>query len=497
MDPSDEDLSSNIDDLMPNQKVASQCEISYTAMSINEAPKLILKQEGKKLPQYVATLSVCLGSLAAGAVLGWTGNISEDMKSESYRGISIDDDSLGWIGSMATLGAAFGCIPIGKLCDQLGRKKAMLYLTIPFMIGWILIIFPQSLTMIYVGRFLTGMAGCAFCVSTPIYTCEIAEKSIRGALGSFFDLSLTVGILLAYIVPIFASMLVHTICMSILPIFFVIVFIFQPESPTYTIKINKEKKARTDLIRLRGSKYDIEPEIEIIKKECLVDDCSKISFVETIKKKGTQKAFIICFSIMFFQQAGGINAVIFYSGTIFETCGSTLDPKLATLVLGVMQMIATFIASAFVDKIGRRVLLICSNAIVTLSGLVLGFYFTLKERSLVSTDTISALGFLPVISLSVFVTLFSLGMGPIPWLLSTELFPSEVKSLGTGLAATINWLTAFFVTKFYLDLENAIGGDNTFYMFSVISLFGTLFIYFYLPETKGKALLEIQAELNR
>lgn len=132
--------------------------------------------------------------------MGWTSNISEDMKGGKYNDIPIDDDSLGWIGSCVTLGAMVMCFPIGYICDWLGRKPTMLLLTIPFTIGWIIIIFAGSVELLYVGRFITGMAGGAFCVSAPMYTSEIAEKEIRGTLGSYFQLLLTVGILFSYIV---------------------------------------------------------------------------------------------------------------------------------------------------------------------------------------------------------------------------------------------------------------------------------------------------------
>ncbi|KAF5269941.1 hypothetical protein FQR65_LT05740 [Abscondita terminalis] len=454
------------------------------------------QKEGKKLPQYVAALSVCLGSLAAGGVLGWTGNISEDMKSQSFRGISIDDHALGWIGSITTLGASFSCLPIGKMCDWFGRKKTMLSLTVPFLIGWILILFPQSLMMIYVGRFLTGMAGCAFCVAAPIYTSEIAEKSVRGILGSYFELLLTVGILIAYIIPIFVNIFVYTICLAVLPLLFAIVFVFQPESPVYTIKQNKEKSAETALIRLRGAKYDPKLEILDIKRGLLEDNSIQLSFFESLKKKATKKAFVISLSLMFFQQAGGINAIVFYTQTIFESAGSTLNPQISTIIVGLMQVIATFVSGIVVDKLGRRILLIASNAIVTVCGVLLGIYFTLKERSLISEDSLTSLGLLPVISLSVFVTSFSSGMGPIPWVLSTELFPPEVRGIGTGLASTFNWFIAFLVSKFYLDLQNAIGSDVTFYLYSFIAFLSTLFIYLFVPETKDKTMNEIQLELT-
>ncbi|KAF5279765.1 hypothetical protein FQA39_LY05455 [Lamprigera yunnana] len=454
-------------------------------------------ENGKKMPQYVAALSVCLGSLAAGAVLGWTGNVTEDMKANSYKGLSIDDHSLGWIGSLATLGAAVSCIPIGKLCDLLGRKNAMLLLTIPFVIGWLLILFPRSLLMIYTGRFLTGMAGGAFCVSAPIYISEIAEKQIRGALGSYFELLLCIGILLAFIVAIVVNIDIYTICMASLPLLFAVVFFFQPESPLHIVKQNKEDKAERVLLRLRGSKYDLKSEIEDMKIILFNDTGNEPTFMESIKKKATRRSFFIVFTLMYFQQMSGVNAIVFYTGTIFETAGSTLDPKIATIIIGLLQALATFISSSIVDKLGRRVLLLVSSCIATISELAIAVFLSLKERNLVDEITLTSLGLIPLISLSVFVSFFSLGFGPIPWILSAELFPPEVKSLGSGLSASFNWATAFFITKTFFYFQDVLGKDMIFYLFTFQSLLATFFIYFHVPETKGKTLAEIQTELNR
>lgn len=452
--------------------------------------------QGKKLPQYMAALTVCLGSVATGAVLGWTSNISEEMKNGEYNEIPIDDNSLGWIGSFATLGAMVMCFPIGIMCDKIGRKPAMLLLTIPFMVGWLLIIFANSLVMVYIGRFITGMAGGAFCVSAPMYTSEIAEKEIRGALGSYFQLLLTVGILFAYIMGLAVSPSVYTIILAVIPLVFAVAFFFQPETPVYRMKQKREAEARAALVRLRGNAYDVDAELREIKADIEAEEENNISLIESLKKRSTQKAGIVCFSLMFFQQASGVNAVIFYTSSIFESSGSDLNPKVATIIVGVIQCISTFVASLIVDRLGRRILLLGSDFFMAIAGCLLGIFFTLQERKLVDDDTIKTLGFLPIVALSVFMIVFSLGFGPIPWMISSELFPAEIKSTAISAAGTFNWFMAFLITKFYLNLKNAVGGDVTFYLFSAISLVGTVFVFFVVPETKGKSLDQIQRELN-
>ncbi|KAF5269942.1 hypothetical protein FQR65_LT05741 [Abscondita terminalis] len=464
---------------------------------MGETPRTGLSKTGNKLPQYLAALSVCLGSVATGAVLGWTSNISGEMKQGSFNDIPINDDNLGWIGSFATLGAMVMCFPIGIMCDKFGRKLAMLLLTVPFIIGWLLIIFANSIGMVYAGRFITGMAGGAFCVSAPLYTSEIAEKEIRGALGSYFQLLLTVGILFSYIVGWAASIKVYTIILAILPLVFFVAFLFQPETPIYRMKQKREADARNALIRLRGAHYDVDSELQEIKATLEAEEKNKKPFTEVLKTRSAKVASIVCFSLMFFQQASGINAVIFYTGDIFIAAKTPLDPKIATIIVGVIQCIATFVSSLIVDRLGRRLLLLLSDLFMVIAGCLLGIFFSLKDKQLVSEDTIDKLGFLPVLALSIFMIVFSLGFGPIPWMISSELFPTEIKSVASSAAGTFNWFIAFLITKFYLNLQNAVGGDVTFYIFSAISVCGTIFVFFVVPETKGKSLEEIQKELNK
>nr|CAI5845155.1 unnamed protein product [Callosobruchus analis] len=388
------------------------------------------------------------------------------------------------------------CFPIGSICDIIGRKWGCITTVVPFTLGWGLIIFANGTGMIYAGRFLTGLAGGAFCVAAPIYTSEIAQKEIRGTLGSYFQLLLTVGILIAYLAGAYMPVKAFSILCAMIPIAFVVIFFFQPETPVYYMKNNKPDEARSALQRLRGSEYNCDKEIQDIKASLEQSTETSVSLTDALKMKASKRACLICFGLMMFQQLSGVNAVIFFTGNIFESAGSTLPSSTATIIVGIVQVIATFLSSIFIDKFGRKMLLLGSIAFMMLSEVVLGIFFSLKDRGLVSPETVSKIGILPVLCLIVFISSFSLGIGPIPWLISAELMPPEIKSVACSAAATFNWLLAFIVTKNYASLQIAIGGDSTFYIFSSICFIGIFFIYFMVFETKGKSVSEVQAILN-
>lgn len=451
--------------------------------------------EGKKAPQIIAAVCICIGALATGTIIGWTSNITDNLKDGKLNGLELKTDyQLGLVGSLMTIGAMLMCLPIGPIADFIGRKPAILLTVIPYTLGWLLIIAAQHDSMVYAGRFFTGVAGGSFCVIAPLYTSEISQTEIRGMLGTFFQLFLTIGILFSNVLGYACSMIVFNIACACVPIIFAIVFFFQPETPYYELKRNQPEKAEKCFQKLRGKDYDYSDEM----KEMLALVSEKITFEafkEKMKTKPAKKATLICFTLMFYQQLSGINAVMFYSKEIFISAGSTIPDHWCVIIIGIVQVIATVIASMIIDRVGRKVLLLASAALMTLSLFLLGIYFLLKNKELVTEDTLTSIGFIPVLSLTLFIIGFSIGMGPIPWLASSEIFPTEVKAKCSSAAAVFNWFLAFLVSFFYLKISNAIGNDITFFIFAIITGTCIPFVLFIIPETKGKSFQEIQAEL--
>ncbi|XP_074106844.1 facilitated trehalose transporter Tret1 isoform X1 [Cotesia typhae] len=449
---------------------------------------------GRKLPQYIAGLSATLGALAAGMVLGWTSPAGKDgvLLSAEYN-IPISPTEFSWIGSIFNLGAATICVPIGILSNIIGRKRAMLILTVPFVLGWVLIIWSNSVVMFDIGRYILGVSGGAFCVTAPMYTGEIAESSIRGSLGSYFQLMIVTGVLLTYILGSEISIYNLSLISAIIPLIFCGVFFFMPETPTYYLMKGQINEARESYRWLRGPHYNIEPELEAQKEALDEASRNRVSFLTAIRSKAAIKGLLIAFGLMFFQQLSGVNAIIFYSGSIFETAGSTLDSSVATIIVGTMQVVAVFISTLIVDRLGRRMLLLISSVAMCLTTLVLGVYFNMKIHN---TSGVDSIGWLPLLSICLFIILFSLGFGPIPWMMMGEIFDNQVKSVAGSSACLFNWLMAFVVTKFFSDIQDALGTDMTFWIFSVICAIGVAFVFFVVPETKGKTLEQIQIELG-
>ncbi|XP_013188435.1 facilitated trehalose transporter Tret1-2 homolog isoform X1 [Amyelois transitella] len=456
------------------------------------------REGGRKLPQYIAALAATLGALAAGSALGWSSPVvfKVTQANQTDYNFPVSTAQGDWISSLVNLGAATVCIPIGLIMDAIGRKKTMLCLVLPFTVGWLLITFATNVSMLMAGRFITGFAGGAFCVTAPTYTSEIAQDSIRGTLGSYFQLMITIGILFAYAVGSYTSVFVFNILCTCIPIIFGIVFFFMPESPTFLVKKDRNSEAREALVRLRGTNYDIDAELNALKQRAEESSNSQVSYLSALTKKTALRAILICFALMVFQQLSGINAVIFNTSAIFASAGAAVPAAVATIIIGVIQVVSTFGSSLVIDKLGRRILLLLSTLVMCLCSTALGVFFFLQDVHGADSDIVASISWLPLLALSLFIIAFSIGLGPIPWMMAGELCTTEIKAFVASTAGTFNWLLSFAVTSTFNALNDSIGSGQVFWLFASIMVVGFVFVFFIVPETKGKSVDEIQVMLG-
>lgn len=451
------------------------------------------KDNSRKFPQYIAALAAAGGALAAGVLLGWTSPADKRLVENSEYGFAINSEQFSWIGAALTLGAASVCIPIGFLMNLIGRKLTMLFLVLPFSLGWALLIWAANVEMMYAARYILGIAGGAFCVTAPMYTGEIAQKEIRGTLGSFFQLMITIGILFVYIIGWAANVFLMSIICGLIPLLFGAIFVFMPETPLYLVSKGKTESAIKSIQWLRGTEFDHASELQKLQEEHEKSKERPVSIYSALTRKATIRGLWISLGLMFFQQLSGINAVIFYTSNIFNDAKTGIDGEYATIIVGVMQVIATFVSTMVVDKLGRRILLLASDSVMAICTILMGVYFHLQKNN---AEDVANLGWLPVVCLCIFIIMFSMGFGPVPWLMMGELFAPDIKGVAGSIAGTVNWILAFIVTKTFVNLTASLGTGPTFWLFSAVSIVGTVFVFFVVPETKGKSLVEIQKILE-
>lgn len=393
---------------------------------------------------------------------------------------------------MLALGALVAALPAGYVAERIGRKNAILGFIIPYLIQWLLIVFAQNAGMMYVGRFFAGISTGAMCVLCPMYISEIASTEIRGALGSFFQMFLCVGILLTYFLGSFVSWRYLSGLLAIVPIVFAGLFFLMPETPTYLLKIADGDGAEKSLTYFRGVAYNVERELKQIQTGIEEAKAKSAGVKDLVASRANRKALLSSLGLMVFQQLSGVNAVIFYTVPIFKSAGSSLPPDVAAIIVAIVQVAIAYTAAMIIEKAGRRYFLITSSTGMLLCLAALGMYFHLQKLEI----SFSGLGILPLASLVLYIVAFSLGFGPVPWMIMGELFAPEIKGVASGLAVMMNWFLVFVVTFSFPIMNTELGGHATFYIFAVIMAVGTAFVYFIVPETRGKSLQEIQDILN-
>ncbi|ODM88243.1 Facilitated trehalose transporter Tret1 [Orchesella cincta] len=449
-----------------------------------------------------------IGAFGLGTTLGYTSPAVPDLKERILNGtVEIDMFSEGtesWIGSVFNLGAIASVIVVGILVDIIGRKMSMILLSVPFVLGWLLIAFAQNSVMIISGRAITGFCGGGFSLVSPLFVAEMAEDNIRGALGSGFQIMLTFGILFVSVVPyVFGSFLSYkwlAIVCCFVPIISLVAMIFIPESPRYGFNqlqlkrlvylVFKGKLAEAGKslcwFRKKASFRDVEVEMRIIEMSVHEMKSQASSFGELFESHHLRPSLLMM-ALMCFLQLSGINAVIFYTYDIFQAAGTTMDENLSTIIFGSVQFGATVSTIFFVDRAGRKILLLVSSAVMCGSLVVLGIFFHLKENG---ND--EGLGLLPLICLMLFTWAFSIGYGPIPWVMLGELIPQKVKARVASLATVISWSLSFVVTKFFKSIQDTLTIQWCYWIFAIICAIGFAFVFLLLPETKGKSVEEIQ-----
>lgn len=254
------------------------------------------------------------------------------------------------------------------------------------------------------------------------------------------------------------------------------------------------KEAERSLLLLRGDEYDIYSELDDIQEQLDEQQKRKQSFAVLFTSRAVIRATIAVMGLLSFLSFSGINVVIFYAKDIFEKCEADIDPNLSSIIIGSLQVIMTYLSGLLVDRTGRRVLLLVSDSIMAVCLLALGAFFYVKEHY-PSVD-LKDLSWVPLVSLSIYISVFSLGFGPIPGIMMGELFSPEAKGVALGIVCILASLLEFIVVKGFHNLQEEFQFGITFWIFAGNCVLGTLFVYFLVPETKNKSLLQIQEELS-
>ena len=438
---------------------------------------------------YIVAIVASLGGLLSGDD---TGVISGALLFINETWV-LPDTLQGFLVSSVLIGAVIGAATNGILADIFGRKKIIMATAVIFILGSILCAFAPNVYVLILSRIFVGFAVGIVNFVVPLYLSEVSPKNLRGTLVSLYQWAITAGILFSYFInAVFAQAVYNWRWMlfaGVVPgLVLFIGMCFMSDTPRWLVSKNRDDEAKKVFSKIEP---DIEPEKEIAEiKETLVDNRQEKTFR---LKKWMIMPFVVGIGIMFAQICTGINTIIYYAPTIFKTAGfdSNLTAIYATTGIGVVNFIMTIVAVFFTDRIGRKPLLYFGLTGVMLSLFALGTSFAFAGV------LGSSLKWVAVGSLVTYIICFAMSLGPIGWILVSEVFPLRIRGIAMSVCTVSNFAFNFFVVGSFPVLLHRIGGAWTFWIFGIVSILCIIFVYFFVPETKGISLEEIESNWRR
>jgi SP family arabinose:H+ symporter-like MFS transporter len=399
---------------------------------------------------------------------------------------ALSDIGLGWTVSSLLLGCIIGVAIAGRLGDDFGRKKTLLISALLFLVSAIGSALAQGFPTFILFRILGGLGVGVASMLSPMYISEIAPAEHRGRLVTYYQLAIVIGILLAFtsnmlLIDSGANNWRWMLAVMAMPAFlFFVLLLFAPESPRWLLQKARKEQARFILSKINGAE---KADIEITKiSHALKEESDAGKYSELISPKMRPVLFMGIF-IAVFSQITGINSIMYYAPVIFQTMGEGVNNSIVqTTFIGGTNLAFTIIAIVFVDRIGRKRLLIAGVAMMTiaLSGIAIIYLFE------------QFAGYLALMFILLYIAAFASSLGPITWVIVSEIFPNRLRSKAMSIAIIALWLANFLLILIFPVMLKKLGGAFSFLFFDVMCIFLLLFAIYKLPETKGKSLEEIE-----
>lgn len=411
----------------------------------------------------------------------------------------------GWAVSSCIVGCIIGAMSVGKPADAFGRKKLLIISAVMFLISALGSGYAPTFTQFVLYRLLGGIGMGIASTLSPMYIAEVSPANLRGRFVSLNQMTIVIGILLAQLVNylilqshpvpdgVEGAALLDTwngttgwrlmfAAEAIPALLFFLFMLSVPNSPRWLCRVGRTEEAKAVMARIGGPQYAADSLVSIT--ETFDESSKQHEFAELLKPK-MRRILIIGVVLAIFQQWCGINVVFNYAHDIFKEAGYNVSGVLFNLVIiGFTNFIFTVVAIATVDKLGRKVLILWGSVGLAISYTIVGICFHMHIEGV-------------VVLLAVLAALacFSATLGPVMWVLISEIFPNRVRGLATSIAVLSLWVANFILSYTFPIIKEAFSIAATFWIYAAVCVLGVIFIKIYIPETKNKTLEEIEASL--
>jgi SP family galactose:H+ symporter-like MFS transporter len=441
---------------------------------------------------FTAALAGLLFGLDVGVISGAQSFIQAEFK--------ISNDIIQYVVSALLWGAVFGTLISGMLSSRFGRRKTILISALIFIVGSLLCAISHSEHWLIGARFLLGIAVGVASFTAPLYLSEISPQIIRGSMISMYQLMITIGIVLAFLSDTYLASYATIggvtgghwrVMLGVIAVPAAIMFLgvlFLPESPRWLFLKGFKDRAVAVFVRMHLDDAEIASEVREIEDSLKV---KQSGFHMLLTNRNFARAIGLGVGLQIIQQLTGINVIMYYAPRIFNIAGfdTTIEQMWGTVIVGVTNVLATFIAIAFVDRLGRKPIMYAGFVVMGLSMIAVGILFN------IGVEKDPTLGYPAIFALLLFIIGFAMSAGPIIWVICSEVYPLAGRDLGVTFSTATNWVANAIVGQTFLTLLSTLGNGNTFLLYGALNVLFIVFFLFLVPETKGVSLEKIEANL--
>lgn len=459
------------------------------------------------MPQVLATSAKNILLLGYGMTLGFPtivipslqphqGNVTDSREKDT---LTLSEEQISWFSSINLICVPLGCFLSGTLTQPVGRKRSMIAVNIPFIVAWVMFHYASNVGMLYASLVLTGLSGGLLEAPVLTYVAEITQPHLRGMLSATSSMCVILGILIQFLMGTMLPWRNVAAINVVFPVTAIVVLCFVPESPYWLIGRGRVADAEKSLCWLRGwaQPHEVQHELSTLVSTLSTHNPSKKQNTCTISstpscsswRNYTKRSFLQPYGLVaagfFFGHFSGMTTLQTYAVSIFTKLGTPFDKYVATLYLGLVELGGALLCVILVHWTGKRPLTFVSTIGNGVCFIVVATYaqFYATENSY---------EWLPVTFLIGSAFLSHIGIRLLPWILIGEVFPPEVRGVASGASGSIGYIFGFVANKTYFYMLNSMTLPGTFWFYGVVSLLGCIVLYFFLPETEGRTLYEIQ-----